>query len=126
MKWLLPLTVSWMNFATQLASWMLWLHDRGLWVGLLQPTVRVLSKNGSIVRTSPVVIPSLWPPLVLPLMNMQKRSTTWCLLMNINPMLETSGFHGEENGVERVIWCTLNFQEPARGPKNEEKIWLQS
>ena len=36
------------------------------------------------------------------------------------------GYPGAENGEEPGIWCTLSFQEPARGPRNEEKIWSRS
>ena len=51
MTWLLALTVSWMNFATLLASWMLRFGGLVSKEGSLQLTVRLLSKNGSIAAS---------------------------------------------------------------------------
>jgi len=119
---LLALTVSWMNFATLLASWMLRFGDLVSKEGSLQLTVRVLSKNGSIVRTSPAVTLSQWPPLVHRLTNTGKHSTTWFLLQSTNRTLERLGFPGEANGGAFQIWFTLSFQEPAREPSKREKI----
>src|SRR5882762_3523596 len=119
--WALPLITWLMNSATQLANWMLPSPDLGSWVGSRVLTVRVLSRNGSIVRTSRDGTISQWPPLVHQLTNTGKRSTTWFLLQSINETLDSPGLTGEENGEAMQMWFTLSFQEPARGPRSEER-----
>src|SRR5882762_2411177 len=121
LKWAFPLVVLLMRFATLLANWMLPSPTRGSWGGSHRRTVRVLSKNGCIVRTSPAATITQWPPLVHPLTNTGKRSTTWFLLQSINETWDSRGFPGEENGAEPQMWFTLSFQEPQRGPLSEEK-----
>src|SRR6266849_3799889 len=116
MTWALQLTVWWMNFATLLATWMLRFGTLAYRVDLRRASVRILSRQGSIVRTSPAVIPSLWPPLVIQLTSTAKHSTTWLLLANTKPMWVPRGWSGKENGEGAQMWCTLSFQEPARGP----------
>ncbi len=122
MKWVFHLITWLMNFVTLLANWMLQSHALDSWVGSHQLTVRVLSKNGCIVRSSPAGTLSQWPPLVHQLTNTGKRSTTWFLLQTTNETWDSPGLSGEENGEEMQMWFTLSFQEPARGPRNEEKI----
>src|SRR6266403_4904715 len=122
MKWRLTLTVWWMNFASLLAHWMLSFGNPDSVASSLAPAVRVLNKNGSIVRSSPGVTPSLWPPLVAARMNTGKPSTTWLLLVTTKRTWDAYGSLGEEPGEEAPMWCTLSFQEPARGPNNDVKM----
>src|SRR6266851_2269733 len=121
MKWALRLTTWWMNFASQLASWMLLCGRVVSKEDSRVHTVLVQSKNGSIVRTFPggMLFQSL--PLVLPLTNMEKPSTTWLLLTTTSPMLAKLGSAGEESGEAGKIWFILSFQEPQRGPWNAER-----
>src|SRR5229473_3066699 len=112
MTWVLLLVVWWMNFATLLASWMLRCGSRVSKVDLRAPGVRVLSRQGSIVRTSPAVTPSLWPPLVFQLTNTAKHSTTWFLLQSTRKTLATPGNNGAESGADELTSFTLSFQEP--------------
>src|SRR5437867_12782304 len=116
MRCLLALTVWWMNFATLLASWMLRFGGLVSKEGSLQLTVRLLSKNGSIVRTSPAVTLSQCPPLVHPLTNTGKHSTTWFLLQSTNRPLGSLGFAGEANGGASQMGFTLSTPGPPRGP----------
>src|SRR5216683_6781826 len=120
MIWALRLSTLLMNFASQLANLMLRFGHRASVVDSQVRTVRVLSKNGFIVRISSGATISQWPPLVVQLTNMGKRSTTWFLLQNINPMWDSPGLSGAENGEEPEMWFTLSFQEPARGPRSAE------
>src|SRR6267378_268430 len=115
MQWAFRLVDLWMRFGTLLANWMLPSPARDSWGGSHRRTVRMLSKSGCIVRTSPGATLSQWPPLVLQLTNTGKRSTTWFLLQTINETWDSRGWNGEENGEEPQMWFTLSFQEPARG-----------
>src|SRR6266849_659762 len=120
MIWL-RLLVWWMNCATRLGSWMLQFHDRAS-LGVSQAgTVRVVTKQGSIVRTSPAEPPSQWPPLVFPLTSTEKPSITWFLLTNTRGMLERTGARGGENWAVPTTWVTVSVQAPARGPKQREQ-----
>ena len=121
MKWPLTLTVLLMRFATLLASWMLRFGEAVSKDALPPPFVRILSKRGSIVRSSPAVIPTQWPPLVFQHTNTVKHSITWLLLESRNVTLDSRGWTGEENGEGIQMTFTLNFQEPARGPKPAAK-----
>src|SRR6267142_6865204 len=109
MKWALTLTLWWMNFATLLAHWMLRCGQAVSRADSLPPGVRILSKHGSIVRSSAEGIPSRWLPLGLPLMNTEKPSITWFLLQNTRRTWDSPGLLGEESGAERVMLCTLSF-----------------
>ena len=120
MKWALPLITWLMNFVTLLAHWMLPSPNLASWAASQALTVRVLSKKGSIVRTSLEGTTSQWLPLVHQLTNTGKRSTTWFLLQSINATLDSPGSNGEENGEGTQMWFILSFQEPQRGPRNEE------
>src|SRR5258708_32830048 len=111
MRWVLTLTIWWMNFATRLSHLMLRCGEAAFKDDSLAQGVRVVSKFGSIVRTSPGGILSPWHPLVLPLMNMAKPSTTWFLLHNTRRTWASPGFLGAESGEENLMQCTLNFQE---------------
>src|SRR5229473_1686015 len=112
MIWL-RLLVWLMNCATLLGSLMLRFHEQAS-LGVSQAgTVRVLTKQGSIVRTSPGERPSQWPPLVFPLTSTEKPSITWFLLTNTSLMSARSGSAWAGNGVAPGIWFTLSFQEPA-------------
>src|SRR5437867_2208705 len=103
MIWL-RLLVSWMNFATRLGNLMLRFHERAS-LGVSQAgTVRVLTRQGSIVRTSPGEPPSRWPPLVFPLTSTEKLSTTWFLLTNIRMTSEHTGSPWAENGAVPEMW----------------------
>src|SRR6266851_2934264 len=125
MIWL-RLLVWWMNFATRLGSWMLQFHERAS-LGVSQAgTVRVVTKQGSIVRTSPGAPPSQWPPLVFPLMSTEKPSITWFLLTNTKVMSEPIGYPWAGNGAVPEMWFTLNFQEPARGRSSADRAPAQS
>src|SRR6267378_273315 len=121
LRWALPLIHSLMNFVSLLSHWMLPSPIPVSLVGSHHVAVRILSKNGSIVRMSPGATITLWPPLVLPLTNTGKRSTMWFLLQTTNATLGSRGWTGEENGEELQMWCTLSFQEPQRGPFSAEK-----
>src|SRR5437899_8700947 len=121
MTWLVRLTVWWMNFATLLASWMLRFGTPASAAISPQLIVRMLSKNGSIVRTSPGGTLSQWPPLVHRLTSTEKLSTTWFLLASINETLDSRGLNGVANGEEMQMWFTLSFQEPQRGPYDAGK-----
>src|SRR6266496_4386828 len=85
-------------------------------------TVRVLTKQGSIVRTSPAEPPSRWPPLVFPLTSTEKPLITWFLLTNTRMTSEPTGSPWAENGAGPEMWFTLNFQEPARAPERAGKL----
>src|SRR6267142_236337 len=115
----LRLTRWWMNFATLLAHWMLRCGQRVSRVDFRPPVVRVLSSSGSIVRSSPAVTRSLWPPLVFRLTNTEKPSITWLLLQSTNATWDLPGVIGEESGEERLMWFTLSFQEPHSGQNSE-------
>ncbi len=125
MSWALRLTVWWMNFATELAHLMLRCGALVYRDDLRPPIVRILNKNGSIVRTSPVVIPSLWPPLVLQPMSTERPSITWLLLQSTRGMSDLHGLTGAASGEDQQMWCILSFQEPARGPLPEAGISFQ-
>src|SRR6266403_1992399 len=120
MIWL-RLVVSLMNFATLLSYWMLWCHARGSRGSSLLPTVRMLSKNGCIARSSVVEPVSQWPPLVLQLTNTGRHSTTWCLLSNTRQMSARSGNPGVVCGPDLKITCTLSFQEQASEQQNGDE-----
>src|SRR5882762_5736612 len=121
MRWALTLTTWWMNFAVRLSSWMLRFGEPDYKGGSPVLAVRVLSRHGSIVRTSAAGIPSQWFPLVLPHMNMEKPSTTWLLLQSIKPTSERPGGPGEESGRVQVMWCTLSFQEHRLGLHSKDE-----
>src|SRR5467141_1588694 len=104
MGWAFRLVDLWMRFATLLASWMLPSPTAVSLAGSRQLTVRIVSKNGSIVRSSPGAILSQWPPLVVLLTSTGKRSTTWFLLQSINETLDSRGSLGAENGEELQMW----------------------
>src|SRR5712664_841462 len=115
MTWRFRLTVWWMRFATRLANWMLSSPARDSLAASHLLTVRILSKNGCIVRTCPAATLSQWPPLVHQLTSTEKRSITWFLLQTINATSDSPGSIGVVNGEEPRMWFTLSFQAPARG-----------
>jgi len=120
MTWQLRLVGWLMSCVTRLASSILLCLDRAFPDSSPQHTVRVLSKHGCIERSSPAATISQWPPLVVRLTSTEKRSTTWLLLENINEMLDSRGFLGEESGEETQMWFILSFQEPQRAPLNAD------
>src|SRR5258708_581180 len=122
MTWRLILTVWWMNFATQLASWMLPCGNPDSKGTSRRPGVRLLSRQGSIVPIFPDAPLSRLPSLAFPLMSTEKRSTMWFLLPNTRPMLDRPGSHGAENGAAPQMWFTLSFQEPLLAQRPEDRL----